>query len=196
MASLMIWLKAIRVPFFTATIIPVLLGSVLAWHDTGLFSWPFFFLILIAALFMHAGTNLSNDFFDHVSKNDVVNKTPTPFSGGSRVIQDKLIPAKQILSAALIFFALGIVLGLYLNFKLPGNTIILLGILGLFLGFFYTASPLKLGYKGVGEVTVGLGFGPLVVLSSYFVQTRTLSLEAFFISIPVGILIALVLYIN
>jgi 1,4-dihydroxy-2-naphthoate polyprenyltransferase len=196
MASVKIWLKAIRAPFFTATLVPVLLGSTLAWHNTSLFSWPFFFLILIAALFMHAGTNLSNDFFDHVSGNDVVNKTPTPFSGGSRVIQEKLIPAKQILMAAVIFFAAGSILGVYLNFKLPGNTLILFGSLGLFLGFFYTAPPFRLGYSGVGEMAVGLGFGPLAVLSSYFVQAKTLSYEAFFASIPIGILIALVLFIN
>lgn len=196
MASLKIWLRAIRAPFFTATIIPILLGSVLAWHDTNLFSWPFFFLILLAALFMHAGTNLSNDFFDHVSKNDVINKTPTPFSGGSRVIQENLIPPKQIISVALISFVLGISIGLYLNFKLPGNTLILLGFLGLFLGFFYTSPPFRLGYNGVGESAVGLGFGPLIVLSAYFVQTAAFSLEALFISIPVGILIALVLYLN
>ncbi len=196
MASLKIWLKAVRAPFFTATIMPILLGSVLAWHDTGIFSWPLFFLVLIAGLFLHTGTNLSNDFYDHVSGNDVVNKTPTPFSGGSRIIQEKLIPAKQILIAAIIFFALGSILGLYLNFILPGNFILLIGIIGIFLGFFYTAPPLKLGYNGVGEIATGLGFGPLIVLAAYFVQTQTLSLAAFFISIPIGILIALVLYIN
>ena len=196
MASLKIWLRAIRAPFFTATLISILLGSVLAWHDTGLFSWSLFFLILIAALFIHAGTNLSNDFYDHLSKNDEVNKTPTAFSGGSRIIQDKLISAKQILTAAVIFFGLGSLMGLYLNSTLPGNTILIIGILGLFLGFFYTAPPFKLGYNGVGELAVGLGFGPLVVLASYFVQTQTLSLTTFFISIPIGILMALVLYVN
>ena len=196
MASLKIWLKAIRAPFFTATVIPVLLGSVLAWHDTGMFSWAMFFLIFLGALFLHAGTNLANDFFDNLSKNDVVNKTPTPFSGGSRVIQENLIPAKHILFAAILFFVLGSFIGLYLNAILPGNTFLIIGFIGLFLAFFYTAPPFKIGYTGLGELAVGIGFGPIIVLASYFAQAKTLSSNAFFASIPVGILIALVLFIN
>jgi len=62
-----IWLKAIRVPFFTATIIPVLLGYLLAWHDGHRFVWQRFLLTLFGAIFIHAGTNLANDFFDHLA---------------------------------------------------------------------------------------------------------------------------------
>jgi len=196
MASLKVWLKAIRAPFFTATLIPILLGSVIAWNDSGSFSFSLFFLVLMAALFLHAGTNLSNDYFDHKSGNDEANTTLTPFSGGSRIIQDKLIPAKQILIAALVFFVLGSIIGLYLNSILVDNVLVYLGLIGMFLGLFYTAPPFKIGYHGFGELSVGLGFGPIAVLAAYFVQTQALSLAVFYISIPIGILIALVLYIN
>ena len=86
-----------RVPFSTATIIPVVLGSVLAWHDTAGFFWDRFWLALIGAILIHIGTNLANDYFDHLAGCDKVNTNPTPFSGGSRVIQQGLIPPKNIL---------------------------------------------------------------------------------------------------
>mgnify|MGYP001590588286 CR=1 FL=1 len=196
MNKLKLWIKATRIPFLTATLVPVILGAVAAWHDFNVFSWPLFFLALFGAIFVHLGVNLSNDYFDHISGNDEANKTPTMFSGGSRVIQEKLIPAKQILIAAILFFALGTAIGLYLNFILPGNMVIILGAIGIFLGLFYTAPPFKIGYNGLGEIITGIGFGPLMVLGSYFVQAQILTLSSFFISIPIAILIALVLFIN
>src|SRR3989338_3767425 len=196
MDKIKLWLRALRVPFLTATLVPVILGSIAAWHDFGVFSWPLFFLALFGAIFVHLGVNLSNDYFDHISGNDEANKTPTMFSGGSRVIQEKLIPAKQILAAAILFFAFGIAIGLYLNFILPGNAVIILGAIGIFMGLFYTAPPLKIGYSGLGEIITGIGFGPLMVLGSYFVQAKAITPSSFFISIPVAILVALVLFIN
>ena len=196
MDKLKLWLRALRAPFLTATLVPVILGSAAAWHDFGVFSWPLFFLALIGAAFIHLGVNLSNDYFDHVSGNDEANKTPTMFSGGSRVIQENLIPAKNILIATMLFFALGAAIGLYLNFILPGNVVIILGAIGIFLGLFYTAPPFKIGYNGLGEIITGIGFGPLMVLGSYFVQAKILTLSAFFVSIPIAILVALILFIN
>jgi len=198
MSKLIIWLKALRLPFLTATIVPILLGSVMAWHQTGQFHWSFFWLAFIGGILIHLGTNLANDYYDHTSRDDWVNRTPTPFSGGSRMIQNGLIPPYQILVTALICFVLGSAIGLYLNHRLPGNTILLLGVCGVFLGFFYTASPIRIGYRGfgIGELAVGLGFGPLMVLGAYYVQAHELNGQVLFASIPVGILIGLVLYIN
>jgi len=55
---------------------------------------------------------------------------------------------------------------------------------------------LKLAYRGLGELGVGLGFGPILVLGSYYVQTQSFSLEALFASIPLGLLVMLILYVN
>src|SRR3989338_8841819 len=195
-ASLKLWLKAIRVPFSTATIIPVTLGSLLAWYDNNNFIWPKFILTLLGALFVHFGTNLANDYFDHLAGCDAANKNPTPFSGGSRVIQEGLIRPKRILSASLISFSLGAIIGLYLNYLSGRNVILVLGMIGIFLGIFYTAKPFRIGYGSLGELAVGIGFGPLMVLGAYYVQAQELSFRAFLISIPVGILIALVVFIN
>ena len=196
MSKLKTWLKAIRAPFLTATIIPVLLGTAIAWHQIDVFNYQLFFLTLIGVIFLHIGTNLANDYFDHLTKNDELNKTPTPFSGGSRVIQDGLIKPRNILLVSLLFFGLGSLIGLYLNAFLPGNIILILGMIGVFCGFFYTASPLRIGYLGIGELIVGVCFGPLVVMGSYCVQATRLDWQPLWASLPVGILIGLVLAIN
>lgn len=196
MTSFKLWIKASRAPFFTATIIPVALGSILALRDTGAFLWLRFCLAMVGAIFVHAGTNLANDYFDHLSGCDEANPTPTPFSGGSRMIQDGIIKPKKVLYASLISFAIGGAIGLYLNYICKGNVILIVGITGIFLGIFYTAKPLRIGYGSFGELAVGIGFGPLMVLGAYYVQAQTLSLAVFLVSIPVGILIALVLFIN
>ncbi|MFH1228628.1 MAG: 1,4-dihydroxy-2-naphthoate octaprenyltransferase [Planctomycetota bacterium] len=198
MHRLKLWIKAVRAPFFTATVCPIVLGATIGWYQTSHFNWIYFWLTLIGGILMHTGTNLTNDYFDHITGNDEVNKIKTPFSGGSRVIQKGEIPAVQILLAALAAFAIGGIIGLYLNHNLAGNMILVFGIIGVFLGFFYTALPVKIGYRGfgLGELAVGIGFGPLMVLGAYYVQTEQITLQAAFASIPVGILITLVLYIN
>lgn len=194
--NIIFWLKASRAQFFTASIVPVLLGASIAWQNTGIFFWPYFFLTLIGAVLIHAGVDLSNDYYDHKTGNDEANFSPTPFSGGSRFIQNKLLTAGQVLTAALLCFVLGCLIGLYLNFKIGGNIILIIGLIGVFLGFFYTAAPIKIGYTGLGELAVGIGFGPVIVLGAYYVQTKSLNWNVFLASIPVAILIALVLYIN
>lgn len=184
-----------RAPFFQAVIVPSLLGTAIVWYRTGKFYWQYFLLATLAVVFINAGTNLTNDYFDHQSRSDDINREATPFSGGSRVIQEKLISPGSIYRTSLIFFGLAALIGLYLTFA-RGLLVLVIGILGVLSGYFYTASPIRIGYRGWGELVAGLNCGPLVVAGAYYVQAQTLSLEALFISIPVGLLIAAVLYIN
>ncbi len=184
-----------RAPFFQAVIVPSLLGTAIAWYRTGKFYWQYFLLATLAVVFINAGTNLTNDYFDHQSRSDDINREATPFSGGSRVIQENLISPGRIYRTSLIFFGLAALIGLYLTFA-RGLLVLVIGILGVLSGYFYTASPIRIGYRGWGELVAGLNCGPLVVAGAYYVQAQTLSLEALFISIPVGLLIAAVLYIN
>ncbi len=196
MKNLKIWIRALRAPFFTASIAPVILGTAVAWNRLHIFD-PFLFLLtLLGAVLIHGGINLSNDYFDFKSGADQNNLHPTPFSGGSRVIQEGLLPSKSIFRASIILILLGGIIGIYLNYISGSNVILYIGLTGIFLGFFYTSAPLKLGYRGLGEIAVAIGFGPLIVLGSFFVQAKALSFEAFFSSTPAAILIGLVLFIN
>ena len=190
------FVRITRAPFFTATIVPVLLGTALAWHDGNL-NWGLFAAALIGAIAINAGFDMSNDYFDHRSGTDAANRNLTPFSGGSRTIQDGVLKPRTVLLAALAFYAIGIGIGLYLA-TTRGWTILALGAIGVFFAFFHNAPPFNLykQFPGAGELAVGIGCGPITVLGAYFVQTQQLTLEALLVSLPVGLLITALLYIN
>src|SRR3990172_2306658 len=101
MNQIALWLRAVRAPFLQASILPVVLGSALAYRD-GTFSWGLFGVIVVAIAAINIGTNLSNDFFDHLSGADEGNPHPTPFSGGSRVIQEGRISSENVFIAAMV----------------------------------------------------------------------------------------------
>jgi len=189
-------IRALRAPFFTATLVPILLGSVMAWRD-GAFHWGYFLLTLVGAVAFHAATNVINDYGDHLSGNDEINTELTPFSGGSRVIQEHLLTPRQVLALALSCYAVGIAIGLYLAYA-RGMLILALGVVGFLLSALYTVPRWGLAYlgHGLGELAVGLGFGPLMVSGAYYVQTQRVSPAVLWASLPVGLLIACVLYIN
>ncbi|UCH77493.1 MAG: 1,4-dihydroxy-2-naphthoate octaprenyltransferase [Candidatus Coatesbacteria bacterium] len=190
------WITAIRAPFFTAAIAPALVGVAVAFYEGYAIHWWHAVLTLVGMVALHGGTNLANDYFDHRSRNDWVNETPTPFSGGSRVIQEGTVSPRAMLIYSIACFAVGAAIGLYLWRVTPGNVVLWLGLVGVASGFFYTATPLAIGYRGVGELFVGVNFGPLPVLGAHYVQAGTLSPAALLASLPVGLLIAAVLYIN
>jgi len=190
------WIVAIRAPFFTASVAPALVGVAVAFYEGYAVHWWHAALTLVGLLAIHGGTNLANDYFDHVTRDDWVNVTPTPFSGGSRVIQEGIISPRAMFIYSLACFAVGIACGLYLWRVTPGNVVLWLGLVGVASGSLYTAVPVTIGYRGVGELFVGLNFGPLAVLGTHYVQAGHLSPAALMASVPVGLLIAAVLYIN
>ena len=190
------WVSAARAPFFTGSAAPVVVGFAVAWHEADAFDWAIGALALIALVCLHAGANLANDYFDHVSGNDEANVTYwTPFTGGSRLIQRGDVRAWEVLAASLTCFAVGGGIGCYLVW-IAGWPVLLLGTVGALTGFFYTAPPLKLGYRGLGELTVFLDFGVLPVLGAYYVQVRAFSLAAVAAGAVVGLLMVNVLWIN
>jgi len=194
--NLKLFIRATRAPFFTATVVPVLLGSALAWRD-GFFHLGYFLLTFFGALAFHAATDVINDYGDHKSGADDINREPTPFSGGSRMIQDGILSAGQTLRLALICYAVGIVIGLYLV-AARGLPILWIGLLGCALSAWYTVPKFGLAYlgHGLGELAIGLGFGPVMVSGAYFVQAQRFTPEMWYASLPVGLLIVAVLYIN
>jgi 1,4-dihydroxy-2-naphthoate polyprenyltransferase len=188
-------LRATRLPFLSATFIPVALGVAAAALE-GRFTWWLALLTLLGGSFVHLGLNVANDVFDTASGADAANVTPTQFSGGSRVIHYGLVSLRgmALLSAAL--YLAGIAIGLFLAVYLESVPLLLLGLAGVVISLAYTAPPFRLVHRGVGEVAVALGFGPIMLLGAYYVQTERFTFEAGFLSIPVAILIALVLYVN
>jgi 1,4-dihydroxy-2-naphthoate octaprenyltransferase len=195
-SGLRTWLHSLRAPFLTVSAIPVMLGALAAFWRTGSLSVARLSLTLGCAVCVHLGANLANDFFDDVTGCDRLNPDPTPFSGGSRVIQKNLLSARTILASSICFFALGLAQGLWLNHSVPGNQVLAVGVAGMLCGFLYTAVPFKLSYRGIGELVVFLAFGPLVVAGSFLCQTGSLETFAFVVSVPAGLLVASILLIN
>jgi 1,4-dihydroxy-2-naphthoate octaprenyltransferase len=189
-----LFLRATRLPFLTATFVPVLLGLAVAGWTNG-FDWWVALLALLGGACIHLGLNVANDVFDTASGADAANMNPTQFSGGSRVVHYGLLSLRQIALMSFGFYAAGIAIGLVLA-ATRGWGLLWLGVAGVILSVFYTAPPLRLVHRGVGEIVVALGFGPIMTLGAYFVQARQYDLEPLLASIPVGILIALVLYVN
>ncbi len=191
-----LWVIKLRAPFFTADLVPVLLGTALAWARNGAFNLWTFLLTLVGAVALNGGTNMVNDYFDHKWGSDEVNtEFANPFTGGSRLIQMGLVKPQEMLWQGIGLFALGSVIGLFLAFT-RSWAVLWLGLIGVFCGYFYTAPPLRLVRTGLGELAIGLSFGPLMVLGTYVVQTQTLGWEPVIASLPVMILIALVVWIN
>lgn len=185
---------ATRLPFLTATIIPILLGATVA-ASHGFFSWGLLGLTLLGGASLHLGLNVANDVFDDMSGADSANVTPTPFSGGSRVIQYGLLTRRAMAMMSVLFYAVGIGVGIYLA-ETRGTELYILGIAGILVSIAYTAPPFRLVNRGLGEGAVALGFGPITTLGAYFVMARDFSGEALYASLPVAIFIALVLYLN
>ncbi len=186
---------ATRLPFLTATVVPVLVGIAVAGRQ-GYFDLWLAVLTLIGAAAVHIGLNVANDVFDALSGADEANVNPTQFSGGSRVIQRGLVTLKRMGLISISSYAVGIAIGLYLVLTRESTELLVIGVLGVLISVFYTAPPLRLVHHGLGEIAVAIGFGPLMVLGAYVVQAEKLTAEPFVASVPIAILIALVLYVN
>ena len=190
------FLQELRAPFFTASIVPVALGAALAHWQTGHFDGSLFFFTLVGVVLIHAGGNTANDYYDHRSGNDAANtRFVRPFTGGTRLIQKGLLTPAQVLGLSLGCFSLGGAIGLWLALR-AGWVVAVLGAAGIAGGFCYTAPPLKLGYRGWGELVVGVVFGVLPVMGAYYVQTRTLSPGIVLASLPVAVLVTAILFVN
>ena len=193
------WMVIMRLPFLTATIVPILLGAAIASRYVSI-DWIYFALTMLGGFFLHIGTNTSNDYFDHTSGTDEANYNyMVPFSGGSRSIQMGLISAKGMLYLSIATFAIGGLIGIPLINK-AGINILYLGFIGFLSGLFYTAPPFRFASrKGLGELLIGLNFGPLMAAGSFLVQTSgdTANLnDAILAGIPIGLLVAAIVYVN
>lgn len=194
--SIKIWLAELRAPFFTASFVPVILGAMMAWHETRSFDLFYLILTLIGVLALHAATNTLNDYFDYRSGNDLLNREANrPFDGGSPFLVDGRLNAKAVYRFGFSALLLGIGIGLFLAFR-KGWWILPMGLIGVGTAYFYVEPRVRLASRGLGELLTGLCFGPLVVVGTYYVQAQEISSGALMAGITVGFLITNVLFIN
>ena len=188
-----VWAKELRIPFLSLPVIFVPLGIMVALSD-GFFNLNYGILTLIGVVSLHASVNVLNDYFDYKSGIDTTT-TPTPFSGGSRVLPEKLLTPNAVLIAGVVLLLIGSSIGLYFlnvfNFDR-----ILLGIILISVFSVILYSPL-LSKFALGELFVFLNFGPLLFTGIYFIQSGGLiNIEAIIVGSIVGLMTTGILYIN
>ena len=132
------------------------------------FAWGWFLLALLGGVLIHLGLNMANDLFDDASGADAANVTPTPFSGGSRVIQYGLVSRRGVLVAATSCYVAGVAIGLGPG-RAAGWGLLWIGAVGvaISLAYFGPAAPPRA--PRLGEVVTALGFGPVTTLGTYYV---------------------------
>lgn len=191
-----------RLPFITASALPVVIAGVLAAHGSayglaGAFSWPLFLLTLLGVILLHLGSNVMNDYYDYISGTDEANTSYfQKYSGGSRAIELRLISPEGTKRLGITLLAAALGIGLYLTWQV-GLGVLYIGLAGLALGLFYTAPPLRLvARKGLGEAVIFLSYGPLLTFGTWYVLTGQYSWEAALIGIPAGLLTTNILLIN
>ena len=191
------WLRAIGFyrGFFIVSFIPASIGLLMALRDGHPFSSLHFSLALLGIWAFHIGTNLINDYYDYLFKTDVINKVQTPFSGGTRVIIDGLLRAESVRNVAIASFAIGFIPLLILSYSI-GLPVLLLAVTGCFSGYFYSAPPFKFAYRGLGELFIGLNFGPFILATSYFSQAQAISTDALIVSVVMGLFSAAIITVN
>ncbi|MER3449285.1 MAG: hypothetical protein C4315_05790, partial [Chloroflexota bacterium] len=177
-------------PFsFTASFIPITAGGMLALLD-GRFNLPLFAASLLGGLALQAGTNVINEIYD-VRKG--VDQITSPRA--SHALLKGALTEREAFAVAFSAFALAILVGLYLV-AVRGLPLLLLGLLGLTGGYFYTAPPLEYKFRALGVPLVFVLMGPLMVFGTYLAVTGEPSLLALLVSVPIGFLVAAILHGN
>jgi 1,4-dihydroxy-2-naphthoate polyprenyltransferase len=192
--GIFVYVRASRLPFLTGSLFPVAAATALAYLTDRAWNFPFFALTVLGVAALHLGANLINDYYDSFGS-DPLNLNVTPFSGGSRVIQDRLMTPGQVRALAYLLFAVGVGCGLVLIFG-GRPWVALVGLLGLAAAICYSASPVQLMSGGLGEGLIFLAFGPLLSWGAYYVQTGKLSLVGAMVSLPLAFLITAIIWIN
>lgn len=188
-SRLSIWLQATRVFSLTASLIPVLAGAALAVGEPAA-KWWLLPLAILAAEFLHAGTNMVSDYFDYVNHVDRDYRYVS-----SRVIVEGWLSPGAVFRGGMILLAASAGLGL-IFIAVRGWPILVVGVVGLLGGYFYTAKPVGLKYLALGDVSVFVLMGPLMVIGAFLVLVGEINHRVLFVSLPIGCLVTAILHAN
>ncbi len=191
-----IWWKAFRFHYTSASFMPGILGAMIAWTTDGQFHVGLFLLVMLGLLLNHMALNMTDDYYDFRHLVDVfATEEGNPYAGGSRTLSDGLIQPQSMRRVFSIFYIIAISIGVYLGI-IKGPFVLFLLAVGFFCAFFYTAPPIRFGYRGLGEIAQLLCFGPAIGLGAYYVQAQRISWEAFWGTLPFGMMLFSMITIN
>jgi 1,4-dihydroxy-2-naphthoate octaprenyltransferase len=187
--SMKAWVLASRPKTLGAISCPIIIGNALANYH-GQFSWGSFFLTLTCGLILQVLANVVNDYGDFIKGSDKADRLGPP-----RAMQMGWITKNAMSIGMAVLLGIALMLGLWLVY-LGGPVILALGAVAILLCFAYTLGPVPIAYFGFAEVIIFVVFGPMIVLGSYFVQTKGVAFEALAASIAPGLMAAALLLTN
>lgn len=195
---LQIWRDGMRTAYLPLPLMPVLLGSALAWTQTvttktplGQFHFTHFFAAIIAVFLLQWGANLVNDYYDYMRGIDTSNAL-----GPGGLIQQGMLKPARILLYGFSLLGLGTVIGMIVALR-GGALVYLFGLIAILGAYFYSAAIFPLSSYILGEVTGFFVFGPIITIGAYMIQSGgRLSSQALLYSLPLGLLAVAVLHVN
>jgi len=187
---------ATRPKFFTASVLPVVVGTALGAKAIGELAWVTALLAIVATVLVHAASNVLNDVGDDITGADAPNTGRIyPFTGGSRFIQAGILSRDEMRRLGIGLLIAAAVPGFAL-IAIAGPTVLWLGLAGIALGTLYSVPRIYLAGRGVGELAVAVAFGPLPVMGAAWLQDGIFDIGRFFVSVPVGLWVGAILLIN
>ncbi len=184
------WLVATRACVFSMTTTSVLIGALIAATDKH-FNLFYLLLVFVALILAHASNNLINDYFDYKQGIDTPDYHRTQYA--PHPLASDLMTEKELLFAFFLFGLIELSIAIYLAIKC-GLPVLIFAIIGFLLSVFYVAPPLKLKYRGLGELAIFLIWGPLITVGTYYVMSGNMPLHAWLASIPYGMVVTNVLF--
>ncbi len=184
-----IWVLASRPRTLTAAAAPVLLGTGLALRSGSMRVGPAL-AALVGALLIQIGTNLANDYYDHLRGGDTEDRV-----GPVRATQAGLLPPKTVRNGAFLVLALALLLGVYLV-GVGGVPVLIIGIASVLCAVAYTGGPFPLAYHGLGDVFVFVFFGLVAVGGTFWVQTLSFGAEVLLAGAGMGAMATAILVVN
>jgi 1,4-dihydroxy-2-naphthoate octaprenyltransferase len=190
------WVALSRPPFHSVGVLPFVLGGVLAWRQTGTFRWDVLAWGALGVVLIMLATYYAGEYWDY-KEDTISSRQPSRFAGGSHVIQRGLLPRRAALWASLasVLLALGVGFLLWLGYG-TGPWTMVLGIVGILGGFFYSTRPLRWVSTGVGELWIAFCYGWLPVAAGYYLQVGKIAPLVHWLAIPIGLTIFNVILLN
>lgn len=180
-----LWMAAIKPPMYSVAVIPIWVGSAIAFGETGVLKTEIFLTFLFSAILIVAWINLSNDVFDSETGIDVNKAHSLVNLTGNKSL---------IFWLGNLFLLLGIAGIIGISLWQQDWTVVGIVLLCCGLGYTYQGPPFRLGYQGLGEFICFFTFGPLAVAAAYYSQTGTWSGLSLAASVVVGITTSLILF--
>lgn len=189
------YVLATRPAFLLITFLACLIGLLSAKSPRTL-DWHINVLAIGLALLAHAGANLLNDYFDHLNGSDAINEERiSPFTGGSRYIQNQILSPSQVYGLGIFLLFLASLLGIFLCSQSTW-ALVPIGLLGITIAWAYSAPPLQLMSRGIlGEISIAIAWS-LVVIGFATLQTHCIDFDATLIGIAFGLMVANILFLN